>query len=343
LIPNVPGAVYSSAPFGVSDDGNVVAGVTTFASNNPQQAWVWTRTGGTVLLGQNPYASGALGISGDGSTIVGSEGDSPITARAVRWDRSGVVTPLSESAIYTSTTASAASHNGSVVVGEVVEGDSSVAMRWANGSSVVVADNAQAMAISADGSVVVGRFVPDVIQAFRWTAATGAVGLGFLPGGNSSDALGISTDGSVVVGGANTAASGPFYEAFRWTAAGGMQSIGHIGNGSTFATGTTADGSVIVGEANGQQTAFIWDATHGMRTLADALEQDYGFDSSEFELEGALGISPDGRYIIGYGSGDNFTGAWVINLPEPGSSAVLCGALGCLVLRRGRAARSKNG
>src|SRR5262245_47092881 len=65
-----------------------------------------------------------------------------------------------------------------------------------------------ATGVSADGSVVVGSSSsatsgpnPDDREAFRWTAATGMVGLGFLPGGTFSDsgAFGVSADGSVVV------------------------------------------------------------------------------------------------------------------------------------------------
>ena len=45
------------------------------------------------------------------------------------------------------------------------------------------------------------------------------VGLGYLPGGNSSSATAVSGDGSVVVG----TASGE--QSFRWTAGSGMQSL----------------------------------------------------------------------------------------------------------------------
>jgi probable HAF family extracellular repeat protein len=57
--------------------------------------------------------------------------------------------------------------------------------------------------VSDDGLVVVGRstqYYYGVVQAFRWTAATGMVGLGHLPGGWFSSALGTSAFGSVVVG-----------------------------------------------------------------------------------------------------------------------------------------------
>lgn len=84
-------------------------------------------------------------------------------------------------------------------------------------------DGSTANGISADGSVVVGRSRNDE-EAFRWTQATGMVGLGTLPGGAfSSFALGVSADGSVVVG---TTSGSNFGQAFRWTQATGMVGLG---------------------------------------------------------------------------------------------------------------------
>src|SRR5882757_6619714 len=70
--------------------------------------------------------------------------------------------------------------------------------------------NSYASSVSADGSTVIGvSATPNgFMEAFRWTAATGMVGLGDLPGGNPntpfgsffSEAMGISGDGMTVVG-----------------------------------------------------------------------------------------------------------------------------------------------
>jgi len=56
-----------------------------------------------------------------------------------------------------------------------------------------------ARAVSMDGTSIVGQANG---EAFRWTEDE-MVGLGFLPGGTSSEALGVSADGSVIVGTAN--------------------------------------------------------------------------------------------------------------------------------------------
>ena len=75
--------------------------------------------------------------------------------------------------------------------------------------------------VSGDGSVVVGTggIQPyeggNLYYAFRWTASTGMVGLGYPPVGILSSAAGVSADGSIVIGCGYT----------RWTAGSGMQSL----------------------------------------------------------------------------------------------------------------------
>jgi probable HAF family extracellular repeat protein len=112
-------------------------------------------------------------------------------------------------------------------------------------------------------------------------------------GGDYSDARGVSADGSVVVGVAVNAAWQ--YRAFRWTAAGGMQDLGTLGGNWSRAYGVSADGAVVVGFSDGRP--FRWTAS-GMEdlniTYASLLT-----DGSA--LASATAISPDGRYIVGYG------------------------------------------
>jgi probable HAF family extracellular repeat protein len=132
---------------------------------------------------------------------------------------------------------------------------------------------------------------PSLAQQLIW--------LGTL-GGDRSEARGVSADGSVVVGWADNAAGQR--RAFRWTAAGGMQDLGTLGSvfGSE-ATAVSADGSVVVGWAENaawQKRAFRWTAARGMEdlnlTYAHLLT-----DGSV--LYSANAISPDGRYIAGWG------------------------------------------
>jgi probable HAF family extracellular repeat protein len=119
----------------------------------------------------------------------------------------------------------------------------------------------QAEALSADGSVVVGRArnASNQWRAFRWTSAGGMTDLGSLGGTYSSQAEDVSADGSVVVGYA-TLASGQG-RAFRWTQAEGMTDLGTLGGTYSSASGVSDDGSVIVGtayNASNQARAFLY-------------------------------------------------------------------------------------
>jgi probable HAF family extracellular repeat protein len=129
-------------------------------------------------------------------------------------------------------------------------------------------------AVSADGSVVVGRaWSPEGFQAFRWTRKTGMVGLGDLPGGGKMDsaAWGVSADGSVIVG---QAESDLGHEAFIWTAGTGMVGLGDLPGGffRSFAASVSDDGLVIGGTASSDKAnaeAFIWTVQSGMIGLGD--------------------------------------------------------------------------
>jgi probable HAF family extracellular repeat protein len=110
--------------------------------------------------------SWALGVSADGSVVVGYAQNAAGDERAFRWTAAGGMQDL-----------------GTLGGG------------WS-----------EASAVSADGSVVVGWADNAAGQdrAFRWTAAGGMQHLGTL-GGRESEAWGVSADGSVVVGSARNA------------------------------------------------------------------------------------------------------------------------------------------
>src|SRR5262249_13054388 len=112
-----------------------------------------------------------------------------------------------------------------------------------------------AFAASLDGSVVVGFGSSfSGIEAFRWTAGSGMVGLSDLAGGlGRSTALGVSADGSLVVG-QGTNAIGP--EAIVWDATNGMRELDQVLAGLGVSTagwtlyaasGVSADGQTIAG------------------------------------------------------------------------------------------------
>jgi probable HAF family extracellular repeat protein len=192
----------------------------------------------------------------------------------------------------------------------------------------------RAFAASSDGSVIVGEgsIVGGASRAFRWTR-TGMVDLSVLPGNVSSAALGVSPDGNVVVG-ANVSAFGT-QEGFRWTQATGMVGLGDLSGGNFFsqARAVSADGNRIVGTSSGANgslgDAFIWDPIHGICDLQDVLVSDYGFTiPTGWLLRDATAISPNGRFIVGYGKNpNNQVEAWLVDLgptvPEPSAFALV--------------------
>jgi probable HAF family extracellular repeat protein len=247
-----------------------------------------------VPIGDLPggvYESQALGISPDGTVVVGRS-TSASGAQAVVWTGSGGLTALPSLGAGFSE-ARAATTGGGVIVGA----SGNQACRWSLGASVQAlggVGGGRAFALTTDGSVIAGRGgSPNGLEAFRWTAS-GPQWLGDLPGhAFESSANGVSADGTVVVGyGRSTQGR----EAIRWTQATGLVGLGDLPGGffESFAEGISADGHVIVGQSNsgaGWQ-AFRWTAANGMQGMGDLPG---GVPSSH-----AFAASHDGGTIVGY-------------------------------------------
>jgi probable HAF family extracellular repeat protein len=178
------------------------------------------------------------------------------------------------------------------------------------GSSGGAQSYSTASAISANGAVVVGASAFNALgddEAFRWTAAGGMQGLGFLGktarGVEVSAAAATNSDGSVIVG--SSLVSSGYYWAFRWTAQTGMTALGALPGSTTGysqASGVSADGSVVVGQASaarGNTEAFRWTQPAGMTGL--------GFLSSyglrDYSIASA--VSADGATVVGYSTSPN--------------------------------------
>jgi probable HAF family extracellular repeat protein len=300
---DVPNDFRQSDARDVSAHGEVVVGQ-LFASGAGGQAFRWTARNGFEQLGDlpgEPDASVAAGISAEGTVVVGTGnfsaggGPKPVTGEAFRWTA------------------------GSRMVGL---GDLPGEPRCS-----------RALAVSADGKVIVGKGdcdasfqVEDLGQAYRWTESEGLRPLGFLPGGSElSVAEAISADGRVVVGASQTDAQlGGSLQAFRWTEPAGMLPLFGPNDWPSWssAADVSADGAVIVGqrwrEGAQQSDAYIWDARHGARDVADLLRQQ-GLKEwlDGWNLNEATGVSGDGFTLTGNGTNpQGQTEAWLATL-EP--------------------------
>ena len=203
-------------------------------------------------------SSGALAVSADGSTVVGY---SSVAGgyEAVRWRRESGLVSLGEF--------SGGLHRG------------------------------RGFDVSADGSVVVGLSssangtIPEFDEAFRWTAATGMVSAGELPGSQFyGRAFTVTHDGGTAFG-ASWGDQGYVPTSFSGGIAANLWSNPVWSPAG--ARGTSADGSVVVGEYwNGSYHTPLRNG----QTLPDV--PGGALDSIPFN------VSPDGSLIVGEGQSD---------------------------------------
>jgi len=218
----------------VTADGSVVFGNRVYSSfpvtENPPGPWPfrWTEGSGTTeFLG----CAFVTGVSADGSVKAGVSA-SFFCGDAVRWSPTGEMTYLAHLRSQTFAGARAVSADGVVIVG--TESDNrlgpsgwSEAFRWTEAGGVVGLgylpgglEQSEAFAVSADGSVIVGRgsvgyappgdgFSQAIYEAFIWTPDEGLrklrdvlvaeCGLD-LTGWTLASATGVSADGRTIVG-----------------------------------------------------------------------------------------------------------------------------------------------
>jgi MYXO-CTERM domain-containing protein len=168
-----------SESFGVSADGSVIIGNSLSHSGaSGIEAFRWTSGGGMVGLGGLPgvsFDSGAVGVSGDGSVVVGwNYADSSFASgyEPFRWTSGG----------------------GMVGLGNLFDGETG-----------------EATGVSADGSVIVGYSLSSNFEAFRWTSDGGMerlwdvmIAQGVDPAADGWQGLlqaqDISADGNTIVG-----------------------------------------------------------------------------------------------------------------------------------------------
>jgi uncharacterized membrane protein len=327
------GDVYSLA-FGISADGTTVVGTSRVghfpSGEDAYEAFQWTAADGLAGigdLGTGPPKSRARAVSADGSVVVGeADPDGGLTRTPFRWTSASGLVALQDSA---GGSQSGAAHDvsgdGDVVFGVWGDG-ANQAFRWTPATGVVGlgwlpsdSNDSFAFGCSGDGAVACGisnSGSEGGVEPFVWTVPDGLVGLGDIPGGIFyAIAWGVSRDGSTLVGGAR--ASNGNDEPFLWTEAGGFV-FPDATHGATFSSellAASADGSVAVGyDGDG---GMIWDAVHGMRSVANVLANDLGLDLGGWLLGAVSDVSDDGLTLTG--SGVNPSGdfeAWVAHLGD---------------------------
>ena len=274
--------------------------VTTLAGTALGQA---TFTGIGDLAG-GASASFALGLSADGTKVVGSGTAAGDVARAILWS-AGTMTAITDPAgTYTPSAAHAIADNG-VIVGVAAGPRGPEAFKYNTGGGNrfrplggTIAGGffgSAAWAVSASGGTVVGSRENDgfQVEAARWDGP-GITGLGFLDlPAATSKALGISADGTTIVGGSD-APDG--YRAFVLGADGVMHQLPFDQATESEARAVSSNGTVIVGEVVGP--GF----THAVRWTGNDPE-DLGVLPGGFNFSTATDCSADGSVVVGRSSG----------------------------------------
>lgn len=337
---DLPGGDSGSHARAVSADGLTVVGGSSTASG--YEAFRWTNSNGMTNFGAwGLPQSGALAVSANGSTVVG-------TRERQGSPRPFVFTPcpVSYPSSFKFGAAEGVSADGSIVVGStnyLGPAPNAFGFRWTVGGSevrlsgIVFGWEALAHGVSADGNVVVGQsytgagsdcWWEPTVWSGDWAVGTKiGTGLGRLAGAHEGDALAVSADGTTIVG-----HSGQM--AFRW--AGGMVGLGYLpGDYKSDALAVSGDGAIVAGwsRGSGTQRAFIWDEVNGMRDVAEFLRADLGLDLSGWSLVTVSGVSADGKVLVGLGiNPQGGAEAWMAELtpvPEP-STFVIWSVLGAL-------------
>ena len=298
--------------------------IVSVQAQQPELIWLGT-------LGGND--SEARAVSADGSVVVGAADDANGNPRAFRWTAATGIQDLGTLGGDWSE-ATDISADGLVIVGWSYDSNSIYrAFKWTSATGMQdlgAGDFSKAYGISGDGSVIIIDIYPN---AYRWTQAGGLQDLGTL-GGDWTSASDISYDGSKITGFSRNSATDPY--AFRWAEGVGMEQIGTY---YSFGRGISANGNTITGFETGSAglyRAFKWtqaggftfniagnfsqgnavsgnggiivgDFGDGAFRLSDAgglqaLNQVYSsLLTSGSDLYTALGISPNGLFIVGQG------------------------------------------
>jgi uncharacterized membrane protein len=263
----------------VSRDGSVIAGTGTLTGGKAG-AFRWTKAGGAVSLGDFAAQTvNVVGMSADGSVIVGNAGTGTLTGfvwSAAAKPQLGQLTALG--------------------------GD----------------DHTNVMAVSADGSLIVGDSLQAAakIRRVRWTTKTtpvlldpqdtGAVGAATswaCGGGPYTTCTSIAQDGSVIYTQRSVAPND--VRAEIWTAAKGLQPLGPLTSPQKF--NCTLIGpqlpvlSGLAGNCIGPPIATVWDEKLAAGSVASALAT-YGISATELTnatITEVRAVSADSTTILG--------------------------------------------
>jgi probable HAF family extracellular repeat protein len=168
-----------------------------------------------------------------------------------------------------------------------------------------------AWGIRPDGTMVVGSSLnaTSQTQAFSWTGGT-MTGLSFLSGGTAAEARAINST-SLIAGYSRDGAGTD--QAVTWIGTAPTAITNTLGGVGARAFGVSTSGDVVgwARQTGGTQRAFV--SAGGLMTAIDLTVLGTAHDPSLGHNARALGISPNGRYIVGEYDVDNGLGGTEIH------------------------------
>lgn len=316
----------------VSGNGQHVAGNSGVDLFDQMRGFRWSEGSGLSDMGSAPEGDSyyALGISNDGNTVTGGYQPSTAGGAAFRWTAGSGFELLSDLPDGRGTSGAGISADGQFIAGTSSGEVNTRAVRWnAAGTpqdlgTLPGAMSSMSTAISGDGTTIVGEsdLVPMV-----WTQASGMQPLPFNEGGN---AFAVNFDGTVIAGydGSNAA---------RWTN-GVLQILPNLAGGSFGGAYAVSGNGLLTGgfvaDDAFNYSATVWSDSMGAVNLNTYLPL-LGIDLEGWSLEICTAISFDGNTLVGQGSYNGETRAWLATIPSPSIAATL-GFGGLMVTRRRR-------
>jgi len=299
----------------ISGDGSTVIGNTI----NPQgtiEGFKWTNTDKFVRLRDltgGQYYSIAYGVDDAGKIIVGASSSFRGPHEGFYWtEQTGIrgIGSLYDGWLFNSY-AFGISPDGQLITGQ---SGNQAFITTINGPMIGLGDieggfdNSRGAAITNNGTVmgnatsVAGAEAALYING-EWVGLGDLKGSPYLSYGNA-----MSSDGGIVVGsGANSLNS---RSAFRWSRSDGMIALTPPSDEIVSnAFDCSADGNIIVGFIN--QKACIWISSRNVIYVEDLLNQN-NIDLSGWVLTGCMGISNDGKVIVGNGWYMGKRAGWII-------------------------------
>jgi len=210
--------------------------------------------------------------------------------------------------------AAACSADGSVICGAAYRPPDFISFRWTAAAGVQeISSTVLAVAISADGSTILGQKTP----GYRWTGGSGFQPLPAVPLILMDIAVPewISSDGATVLGTVRDP-TGDLNAAYRWNATTGYEFLTvPFTQPGMVVDSASPDGSIILGRGGfGQINPLIH--ANGVALDAWAYLQKRGASFSGWTFLEITGVAADNRTFVGYGRTAAGTDeGWIVKLP----------------------------